>query len=61
MVSGPVRRKRLTTTSWAVDVTADARQDEDHGGKGVGGADTVLGGERAQDLELEFAETDLRR
>ena len=48
-------------SSWAVDVTADARQYEDGGGEGVGGRDAVLGGERAQHLDLEFGEHDLRR
>ena len=47
--------------SWPVDVTADAREQEDGTGEGVTGRDSVLGGERAQHLDLEFAEHDLGR
>ena len=47
--------------SWAVDVTADPRHDEDGGGEGFGGPDAVLGSECAQHPGLEFGEHDVGR
>ena len=42
-------------------MTADARQDEDGGGEGVGGPDAVLGSERAEHSDLEFREHQVGR